>query len=293
MKNYSKETLKKIESFQQNEINEAAIYQGIAKREKNLHNKEVLLKIAEEELRHAEIWARYTGKELKPNKRFVRHWLFIARLFGFTFAIKKMENGEHNANTNYDSLANEIPEAEQIAKDEKKHENSLIEILDEERLQYVGSMVLGLSDALVELSGTLAGLTFALQNTRLIALSGLITGISATLSMASSEYLSAKADGDKTKARKSATYTGIAYLVTVALMITPYLLIPSSAFIWALVTMLCIVVLIIAFFSYYISVAKTEPFRKRFIEMAGISLSVAAISFVIGLLVKQFLGIDV
>lgn len=293
MKNYSTETLKRIERFQQNEVNEAEIYKGIAKREKNEHNKSVLLKIAEQELRHAEIWAKYTGKSLKPQKRVVRHWLFITRVFGFTFAIKKMENGECGAQDNYEAIADEVPEATTIANEEKLHEDELIEILDEERLQYVGSMVLGLSDALVELSGTLAGLTFALQNTRLIALSGIITGISATLSMASSEYLSAKADGDKVKARKSATYTGIAYVITVALMIAPYLLIPSSFFIWALVTMLALVVLIIAFFSYYISVAKTESFKKRFGEMAGISLSVAAISFIIGLLVKRFLGLDI
>ena len=60
-----------------------------------------------------------------------------------------------------------------------------------------------------------------------------------------------------------------------------------------LFTMLCIVVLIIFFFTYYISVAKSLPFKKRFIEMAGISLTVAGISFLIGLLVKQFLGIDI
>ena len=173
----------------------------------------------------------------------------------------------------------------------KKGTRESFAILDEERLQYVGSMVLGLSDALVELSGTLAGLTFALQNTNIIALSGLITGISATLSMASSEYLSAKSDGDS-NAKKSALYTGIAYLVSVAAMILPYLLLPSSSFLLALVLMLIAVVVIIALFSYYIAVAKEESFKKRFFEMAGISLSVAAISFLIGILAKRILGVD-
>ncbi|MEG2082956.1 MAG: rubrerythrin family protein, partial [Oscillospiraceae bacterium] len=76
----------------------------------------------------------------------------------------------------------EVPEAAQISHEEEIHENALIEMLDEERLQYVGSMVLGLNDALVELTGTIAGMTFALMNTRLVALSGIITGVSATLS---------------------------------------------------------------------------------------------------------------
>jgi VIT1/CCC1 family predicted Fe2+/Mn2+ transporter len=151
-------------------------------------------------------------------------------------------------------------------------------------------MVLGLSDALVELSGTLAGLTFALQNTRLIALSGLITGISATLSMASSEYLSAKNGGDK-NAAKSSMYTGLAYLLTVACMVLPYLLL--SSYVAALAIMMVTVVVIIMLFTYYTSVAKDLPFGKRFLEMAGISLTVAAISFCIGILVKKFLGIEI
>ena len=53
------------------------------------------------------------------------------------------------------------------------------------------------------------------------------------------------------------------------------------------------VVLIIFVFNYYIAVAKGLEFKKRFLEMAAISLGVAVFSFVIGLLVKEFLGIDV
>lgn len=288
----SEKTIKVLTALQKNEVTEAEIYRRISRFVKDEHNKNVLENIAAEEEKHAVIWSRYTGKTVKPNMGKVRRWTFLARILGFTFALKKMENGEDKATKNYDFLSSEVPEAKAISEDEERHEKQLLAMLDEERLQYVGSMVLGLSDALVELSGTLAGLTFALQNTRLIALSGLITGISATLSMASSEYLSAKSDGDE-NAKKSATYTGIAYLFTVAAMVLPYLLLPSHSFLLALIIMLSVVVIIIAGFSYYISVAKELSFKKRFFEMAGISLSVAAISFVIGILVKKFLGIDI
>lgn len=288
----SEKTIKILTALQKNEVTEAEIYRRISRFVKDDKNKKVLENIAAEEERHAVIWSKYTKKTVKPNMGKVRRWTFLARLLGFTFALKKMENGEDKATKNYDFLSSEVPEAKAISEDEERHENQLLAMLDEERLQYVGSMVLGLSDALVELSGTLAGLTFALQNTRLIALSGLITGISATLSMASSEYLSAKSDGDA-NAKKSATYTGIAYLFTVTAMVLPYLLLPSHSFLLALIIMLSVVVIIIAGFSYYISVAKELSFKKRFFEMAGISLSVAAISFVIGILVKQFLGIDI
>lgn len=292
MGNISDKAMEIVLNSQQNEVNEAAVYRKIASFTKDKKNKEVLLRIASEEETHSKIWAKYTKKELKPQKFKVFWFAFLARIFGFTFAVKKMENGECGATSKYEDLSAEIPEAKSISEDEDRHEKLLLDMLDEERLRYVGSMVLGLSDALVELSGTLAGLTFAMQNTRLIALSGLITGISATLSMASSEYLSAKSDGNS-DAKKSAIYTGIAYLVTVALMVLPYLIFPENMYILALVVMLAVVVIVIAFFSYYIAVAKDQSFRKRFWEMAGISLAVAAISFVIGILVKKFLGIDV
>ena len=103
-----------------------------------------------------------------------------------------MERGEEKAQTTYGKISEFVPSAKEIVEDEDKHELELINMLDEERLRYVGSIVLGLNDALVELTGALAGLTFALQNTRLTAMAGLITGVAASLSMATSEYLSTK-----------------------------------------------------------------------------------------------------
>jgi VIT1/CCC1 family predicted Fe2+/Mn2+ transporter len=203
-----------------------------------------------------------------------------------------MENGEKTAQESYLHLISEVPEAKKIFRDEELHEQALINMLDEDRLQYVGSMVLGLNDALVELTGTLAGMSFALQDNKLVALSGLITGISATLSMASSEYLSARSEENE-NALKSSLYTGIMYILAVVLMVLPYLILPGDQYIYSLIIMLVIVVLIILVFTFYISVAKDLPFKKRFLEMATISLSVAALSFVVGSLVKKFLGIDI
>ncbi|PCG20510.1 VIT1/CCC1 transporter family protein [Brachyspira sp. G79] len=291
-KNISKETLKLLLEMQQNEVTEHAVYLNLAKFVKKEDDKKVLIRIAKEEYAHAKILEKYTNKKLKPNKFKVLKFFVLSFIFGYTFVIKIMEGGEKDAEYIYSKIVEEVPDAKKIAFEEDEHEKNLIDILDEERLKYVGSMVLGLSDALVEISGTLAGLSFALQNNRLVALSGIITGISATLSMASSEYLSAKADGDK-NAFKSSSYTGIMYLITVTLLILPYLIYPNNHYLYALITMLCIVVFIIFFFTYYISVAKSLPFKKRFLEMAGISLTVAGISFLVGLLVKQFLGIDI
>lgn len=288
----SEETRLLILSLQQNEVTEQAIYYNLAKRARKQSEKDTLKRIGDEEGAHGRIWSQYTKKTLTPNRFKVAFYSIVSYIFGYTFAIKIMEKGEKGAEETYKKLALEVPEAERIAMDEDIHEHALIGILEEERLQYVGSMVLGLNDALVELTGTMAGLSFALQNTKLVALSGLITGISATLSMASSEYLSARSEGNP-NALKSSLYTGIMYLFAVACLVLPYLLLPNQQYLIALFTMLLIVITIIFVFTYYVSVAKDLPFGKRFGEMATISLSVAAFSFIVGLLVKNLLGIDI
>lgn len=280
-----------IKKMQQSELTESVIYEEIAKFAKGDENKETLLRLAKEERAHYEIWKKYTGIDMKPEKAKVFKYKMIARILGFTFAVKLMENGEENAQSEYEQLAKEVEESIQIREQEEEHEHALLRMLDEERLQYVGSMVLGLNDALVELTGSLAGFTFAMQNTKLIALSGLILGISATFSMASSEFLAAKSEG-RDDALKSCSYTGVAYLITVVLLIAPYLIFGNSQYILALGCMLFIVILIIAGFTYYTSVAQDQPFKSRFLEMACISIGVAVISFLVGVLAKRFLGLD-
>lgn len=276
---------------QRDEETDCLIYDFMSKKEKDPKNKKILAKMAADERDHAKMWKSLTKKDVNPNLKLVYWYKFLTIIMGFTFVLKLIQSGETTASSKYADIIDEVPEAKKASEDELRHEYELIEMLDEERLQYVGAMVLGLNDALVELTGTIAGLSFALMNTRIVALSGIITGISATLSMAASNYLAERAENNP-NAMKSSVYTGVAYLITVALLVLPYLIFPEDMWLGALVTMLITVIFIILFFNYYISVAKDLPFMKRFLEMAGISLSVAAISFVIGILVKKFLGID-
>ena len=290
-KHISDASMNIIKKMQQNELTESVIYEEISKFAKGDNNKATLRRLSQEEKAHYEIWKSYTGIEMKPEAMKVFKFKMLARILGFTFAVKLMENGEDHAQEEYARLASEVEESVMIRSQEEEHEAALLQMLDEERLQYVGSMVLGLNDALVELTGSLAGFTFAMQNTSLIALSGLIIGISATFSMASSEFLAARSEG-RTDAFKSCTYTGIAYLLTVVALVTPYLLLGNEYYLVALVCMLGIVILIIAGFTYYTSVAMDQPFKSRFMEMAGISISVAVLSFVVGILAKHFLGVD-
>ena len=287
----SEQTFRKALFFQQTEITEYHTYKKLARRIKSGENVKILDQIAEDELRHYNGWKQYTGREVQPRWFMVWFYYLISLAFGFTFGIKLMERGEEAAQANYATVAKEIPEAVKYREEEDQHEVQLIGMLDEERLQYAGSVVLGLNDALVELTGALAGLTLALQDVKLIALSGLITGIAASLSMAASEYLSTRSEETTKQPVRAAIYTGIAYIVTVFLLVLPYLL--SENYILDLIITMAIAVLIITIFNYYISVAKDEPFRERFLEMAGLSFGVALFSFGIGYVIRQFLGIDV
>lgn len=285
-----KPLLKQLCVFQQNEITESVIYSKLAKREKVAENAAVLQRIAVEENSHYEFLKIYTGKSFQPKWYKVFFYYWTARLLGLTFGIKLMEKGEVHAQEKYGDYLSYIPDLENIIADEDKHEHELIGMIEEERLNYVGSIVLGLNDALVELTGALAGFTLALNNTRVIALAGLITGIAASFSMAASGYLAKKSENDP-NALKSATYTGIAYVLTVALLIFPYLFI-SNIFVCLALT-LAMAILIILFFNYYISVAQDLPFKRRFLEMAVISLGVSAITFGIGFLLRKFAGIEI
>lgn len=274
---------------QKNEITEHHIYARLARKCKHPKNKRTLEKIAADEHSHYGVLKGITKREVKPKMGRVRWYVFLASILGLTFALKLMERGEELAQTLYKGAKN--PALKHLWLDEQRHEKALIDLIQDEKIEYAGSIVLGLNDALVELSGALAGFTLALRETKLIALIGGITGFAASLSMAASGFLSSREEGSEEKnPLKSAIYTGVAYIIVVALLITPYILFNS---VWlALSVMLTLTVLIIAGYTFYIAVAKELRFWKRFAEMAAISLGVAVISFGVGLLLRTVFGID-
>ena len=279
-----------LAKFQVNEITESNIYTQLARIQKNEHNRQILNELAAEEIKHYHILKKYTGLSPKPNKRkILRHYL-TARLLGLTFGIKLMERGEVHAQNIYRQWS-DCEDLMMMANEEEEHENKLISLIDEEGLNYMGSVVLGLNDALVEFTGALAGYTFALQEPKLVALTGSITGIAAALSMAASEYLSTRTENDSSKnAIKASIYTGIAYIITVVVLISPFVFLDNVY--WGLAVCLTSALLIIAIFNYYYSVVKTESFKRRFAEMAIISTGIAAISFGIGYALRVFTGIE-
>ena len=289
--NLTSKDLEKFIRFQRNEYTESIVYDRLASIEKDTSNSKVLRLISAEEKAHYYTLKKYTNTEVKPNRWRIAKYYWLARILGITFAIKLMESSENSVHREY-ARYTECEDLQRLSHEEEIHEEKLIGLINEERLEYMGSVVLGLNDALVEFTGALAGFTLALSDHKLIALTGSITGIAAALSMASSEYLSTKSEGDKSKhPAKAAIYTGIAYIITVVALVAPFILISNVLI--ALGVMLAMALIIIALFNCYYSVARGESFRKRFMEMAVLSFSVAGISFLIGYALKTFTGIDV
>ena len=277
--------------MQKGEITEHFIYEKLAKSVKDPHNQSVLQRIAKDELGHHDLWQQYTGEKAHPSQFKIWLYYLVSRVFGLTFGIKLMEEGEEKAQVAYAEIANFVPAASDIARDEHRHERQLIRLIDEERLRYTADMVRGLNVALVELTGTLAGLTLALPDSGLIVLAGLITGTVMVLSVASTEYLATKSGEGGRSPLKAALYGGLTNIVTFLFLLFPYLIFDNVYL--SLGVMIFNAIVVVFLFSFYISVAREISFRKRFSEMVLLSLGVAALAFVIGYLARMFLHLNV
>ncbi len=281
------ETRRLLLEFQRDEITEREVYLRLAEISPP-ENAEILRRMAEEELRHYEFWSAHTGVEVGPDRLRVLLYTLAARLLGLTFALRLMEGRESGAQRNYSKVAGEIPGVEDVMRDEERHEAELLGMIEEERLRYLGSVVLGLNDALVELTGAVAGLSTTLRDTTLVAVAASVTGFAASLSMAASEYLSQRSEGAE-RPGKAALYTGAAYLMTVSVLVAPFFLTADYALALALSLLGGLAVLVA--FNFYYSVVREVPFWARFAEMAAVSLGVAALSLAAGYALREALGV--
>lgn len=285
------ERLRLLEEIRDNEITEHLVYSSIA-RAVGGRAGEVLGRIAQDELEHARRIAQALGSPPRPRRWRVLLFGLLWRFLGLTFALKLLERGEEGAQRAYSAMAGEDAVWAQILAEEEAHERELLSMISEDFLNYLSSVVLGLNDALVELSGAIVGMTLAFMDARLVAVSALITGIAASLSMAASEYLSQRASSEERGfALRASLYTGAAYVATVSLLVLPYLLGLSP--LAAMGVSLSLAFLVVLGFSSYVAVVRERPIASGFLEMAALNLAVAAFSFGVGLLARRLFGLEV
>ena len=106
---------------QKNEITEYYIYSKLANKIKEENNKKILKKIANDELKHYNIWKKYSKKEIKPNFFRVYWYIFLSSVLGLSFGLKLMEKREKLAKEVYKKIDGKFPLTSFIM-DEHGHE---------------------------------------------------------------------------------------------------------------------------------------------------------------------------
>ena len=108
-------------SVQKYEISEYAIYLNLAKMA-NQENEKVLIKLAEDSLKHYRYWEKITGEKVIQNKARVWAYTNLTKIFGLTFGIKLMERTEKKSQELYENIKNINKDFTWIIEEEKIHE---------------------------------------------------------------------------------------------------------------------------------------------------------------------------
>ena len=149
-----------------------------------------------------------------------------------------------------------------------------------------GAIILGMHDAIVSLTGLIAGLFFAFTDANIIIITCIISSITAALSMGAANYLAVKTQNRKT-ALKSAFYTGGAYIITCILLILPFFI-----FTYRTSTIVSVILMaIFIIFTFNRCCYHKQQFYKHFFEMLAICTIVSITAFFIGEIASQIFGV--
>jgi len=258
---------------------------------------EVLKKLSATEKGHFEFWRKYVPDEQPKLAKLKMYWiLFLRRFFGLTFATRYLDRHEEKVVSEYQGLSSLIPESdkeafEAMVEDERDHEKAFAMKAESSAVRYISFVVLGLADALVEISGIHAGWLGLFEKTEIAGLAGIIAGGAASLAMASAAFAQAK-QGFQGSARLSAIYTGVSYFITAIILATPYFL--TGNMILALSSSLTLAVIILAITTWYSVVIQEKHFLKDFVEILAILFATTILVFGLGIIVStEFPGIKV
>ncbi|MEM2041416.1 MAG: VIT1/CCC1 family protein [Nitrososphaerota archaeon] len=284
-----------ILKFAMDEFADYVIYKELSKREKNENYKMTLEKLAEIEKTHFEFW-----KSLSHNNFVVRissikvFILYVFRIiFGLTFTLKLFERHEKETIKAYEYILPKLKEEDKqvllkIIKDEKEHESYFMSQINDSVVKYMSFVVLGLADAIIEITGVHAGFLGVTSSTLIAGIAGLVVGFAASISMASAAYLQAK-HGASFKPLTSATITGTSYLGAVSFLALPYFFITEM--LMAFLSSLSFAIIMIAIFTTYGAVLREESITKEFVTGFSLTIGTAFAAFLFGEALGRLFGI--
>ena len=275
-----------------NELTEHVVYGRLARMERNPENRAALERLSAQEHAHYEFWKSLIpeaeARRIRPRTHAAWGIPLLRIIFGVTFITKYLELHEKNAVGTYERIIDAIPEAHrarfrEIIEDERTHERELIKELKERRVSYVGFIVLGLADAIVEITGVHAGFLGVTGSTLIAGIAGVIVGFAASISMGSASYLQAKQEPGNQSPLVSGFATWVSYFFSVILLALPYFLI--RVMIIAFTVSTSVGIILVAAFTFYGAVVFDRKFWREFGETVGLMLGTALLTYLLGAIV--------
>lgn len=281
--------------FQNDEYFDSAVYSALSEKEQNGSRKALLQQLADTEGAHHDFWKEITGRVArKPSKFKIRLLLLMRKLAGLTFTMKFLELHEHEVVEEYKEwLPNLDGERRQrlneILKDEEEHESYFMSQVDEAIVRYIGFIALGLSDAIIEITGVHAGFLGVMGSTLVAGIAGLIVGFAASISMGVAAYLKAKSER-RLSPVTSAFITSGTYLLSVILLAGPYFL--TVSMITAFTVSVILAILMSVGFTFYVSVVNETNFKREVLENSLLLLGTAVATYFFGDLLGTIFGVQ-
>lgn len=216
-----KVNLATVQKMWRREVEAAATYRHLANRERDSKRKEILLRLAEQEEKHAARWseriAGTTGHVPDP-KDVERGLSWFQRISDPNVVLHRLEQEENKAEAEYDHLMSRLSDptdrriAEDAMIDERDHavilrtlaggaiptpRSTLDTILRRERWHvrgtgWIGDAIYGVNDGLGAVFGIVSGMAGYTGGSEVVLAAGLAGTLASALSMGAGAYLSSK-----------------------------------------------------------------------------------------------------
>ncbi|PYR37214.1 MAG: ferritin [Acidobacteria bacterium] len=216
-----KANLATVEKMWRREVEAATTYRHLANRERDSKRRDILLRLAEQEDKHAARWseriADTTGRT--PDRKEVEHGLsWFQRISDPSVVLHRLEQEENRAEAEYDQLMARLSDptdrriAEEAMLEERDHavvlrtlaggkiptpRSTLESILGRERWHvrgtgWIGDAIYGVNDGLGAVFGIVSGMAGYTGGSEVVLAAGLAGTLASALSMGAGAYLSSK-----------------------------------------------------------------------------------------------------
>ncbi|MDE1855792.1 MAG: VIT1/CCC1 transporter family protein [Candidatus Micrarchaeota archaeon] len=319
MPDVKKRAIEFAQKFFGDEYIDQSVYLELSKSERRRGVASLFSKLSNVEEGHKRKWEQIIMDNgafpRRPAFASFRVWTFklVKRLFGTAFMIKLLERHEVGGIEAYRSAEKSgflgragLKAVHSIIKDETTHEKALLREVESNKgsLAYINSIVLGLSDSLVEVLAAVVGIAALASSAGVVVAGGVIVGAAGTLSMAGGVYLASKSERIVEKAiasgqektplnepLKNAYYTGVFYFIGSLVPVVPFLA-GFTGFSGIIIAILLdIIALLVA--STVIAIVSDTSIRRRTAEMVAVTLGTAIVTIIIGTIARVYFGVAI